>query len=72
MTLENVEDPFKNRLSFSFHMMGDWAMNGDFWVKKHISSVNKTFSPSSLNYTRFNGRSQSFDLLHVELVRRTF
>ena len=49
MTLENVEDPFKNRLSFSFHSMGDWAMNGDFWVKGHISSVSKTFSPSSLN-----------------------
>ena len=25
MTLENVEDPFKNRLSFSFHNMGDWT-----------------------------------------------
>ena len=49
MTLENVEDPFKNRLSFSFHMMGNWVMNGDFWVKEHISSVSKTFSPSSLN-----------------------
>ena len=49
MTLENVEDHFKNRLLFSFHMMGDWVMNGDFWVKEHISSVSKTFSPSSLN-----------------------
>ena len=49
MTLENVEDPFKNRLSFIFHMMGDWAMNGDFWVTEHILSVSKTFSPSSLN-----------------------
>ena len=49
MTLENVEDPFKNRLSFEYHIMGDWAMNGDFWVKEHISSVSKTFSPSSLN-----------------------
>ena len=33
MTLENVEDPFKNRLSFEHHAMGDWAMNGDYWVK---------------------------------------
>ena len=49
MTLENVKDPFKNRLSFGYHMMGDWAMNGDFWVKENISSVSKTFSPSSLN-----------------------
>ena len=24
-------------------------MNGDFWVKEHISGVSKTFSPSSLN-----------------------
>ena len=30
MALENVEDPLKNRLSFSFHRMGDWAGNGDF------------------------------------------
>ena len=30
MTSENVEDPYKNRLSFSFYSMGDWAMNGDF------------------------------------------
>ena len=42
MTLENVKDPFKNRLSFGYHMMGDWAMNGDFWVKENISSVSKT------------------------------
>ena len=49
MTLENVEDPFKNRLSFGYHGMGDWAMNGDYWVKEHVSSVSKTFSPSSLN-----------------------
>ena len=49
MAMENVEDPFKNRLSFGFHMKGDWAMNGDFWVKEHISGVSKTFSPSSLN-----------------------
>ena len=49
MAIENVEDPFKNRLSFSFDRMGNWAMNGDFWVKEQISSVSKTFSPSSLN-----------------------
>ena len=49
MPIKNVEDPFKNRLSFSFHFMGDWAASGDFWIKKYISSVSKTFSPSSLN-----------------------
>ena len=49
MAIENVKNPFKNRFSFSFHGMGDWAGNGDFWVKEHISGVSKTFSPSSLN-----------------------
>ena len=49
MTLENVEDPFKNRLSFSFHSMGDWRGSGDFQIKKYFSSVSKTFRPSSLN-----------------------
>ena len=49
MALENVEDPLKNRLSFSFHRMGDWAGNGDFWVKEHISGVSKVFNPSSLH-----------------------
>ena len=29
--------------------MGDWAMNGDYWVKEHFWCVSKTFSPSSLN-----------------------
>ena len=49
MAIENVENPFKNKLSFSFHRMGDWAMNGDFWVKEYISGASKTFSPSCLN-----------------------
>ena len=49
MTLENVEDSFKNRLSFEHNAMGDWVMNGDYWVKEHFSSVSKTFCPSSLN-----------------------
>ena len=49
MTLENVEDFFENRLSFDFDRMGDWAMNGDFWVKEHFSSVSKIFNLSSLN-----------------------
>ena len=49
MALKNVKNPFKNRLSLSFNEMCDWAMNGDFWVKKQISNVSKTFSPSSLN-----------------------
>ena len=44
MTLENVEDPFKNRFSFSFHSMGDWLVDGNYWVKEHISSVSKTFN----------------------------
>ena len=44
-----VENPFKNRLSFEFDRMGDWSMNGDLWVKEHISSNSKIFSLSSLN-----------------------
>ena len=49
MNLENVEDPFRNRLSFGYHGMGDWLMSDNYWVKEHFSSVSKTFSPSSLN-----------------------
>ena len=29
MSVENVEKPFKNRLSFDFSVMGDWAIGGD-------------------------------------------
>ena len=35
MALENVEDSFKNRLSFSFSKQGDWAMDHDFYIKEH-------------------------------------
>ena len=34
---------------FEFSVLGDWAMNGDFWVKEHISSNSKIFNLSSLN-----------------------
>ena len=51
MSMENVEDPFKNRLSFDFLRLGDWAMNHDFHIKEYISSVSKVFSPLSLNIT---------------------
>ena len=49
MSIENVESSFKNRLLFDFSAIGDWAMNGDFWVKDHISSNSKIFNLSSLN-----------------------
>ena len=49
MTLENVEDRFKNRLSFGYYSMGDWLMDGDYWVKDFIVCASKVFSPSSLN-----------------------
>ena len=49
MTLENVEDSFKNRLPFDFDRMGDWSMNDDFEVKEHISCTSKIFNLSSLN-----------------------
>ena len=49
MSIENVESSFKNRLLFEFSRLGDWAMNGDFWVKEHISSNSKVFNLSSLN-----------------------
>ena len=49
MSIENVENPFKNRLSFDFDRMGDWSMNGDFEVKEHISCISKIFNLSSLN-----------------------
>ena len=29
MSIKNIENPFKNRLSFKFNRMGDWSMNGD-------------------------------------------
>ena len=51
MALENVEDPFKNRLSFEFLRQGDWAMDHDFYIKEHISNDSKIFSPLSLNIT---------------------
>ena len=49
MSIENVESSFKNRLLFEFSKLGDWAMNGDFWVKEHISTNSKIFNLSSLN-----------------------
>ena len=49
MSIETVENPFKNRLSFDFDGMGDWSMNGDFEVKEHISCISKIFNLSSLN-----------------------
>ena len=49
MTLENVEDPFKNRLSFWYHGMCDWLIDGDYWVKDYIACASKILSPSSLN-----------------------
>ena len=51
MALENVEDPFKNRLSFRFSRPGDWAMDHDFYIKEHISNDSKIFSPLSLKIT---------------------
>ena len=33
MTLENVEDPFKNRLSIEYMSMGDWMMDEDYWIE---------------------------------------
>ena len=54
MSIENVENPFKNRLSFEFDRLGDWAMNGDFEIKEHISSTSKIFSLSSLNINNIN------------------
>ena len=44
MTFENVEDPFENRLSFGHYVKGDWAGNGDYWVKEHFSSVSNLSS----------------------------
>ena len=49
MSIEKAEDSFRNRLSVSFHEMGDWAGNGDYWVKDHFDCASKVFSPSSLN-----------------------
>ena len=54
MSVENVENPFKNRLSFEFDRLGDWAMNGDFEIKEHISSTSKIFSLSSLKINNIN------------------
>ena len=54
MSVENVENPFKNRLSFEFDRLGDWAMNGDFEIKEHISSTSKIFSQSSLKINNIN------------------
>ena len=51
MALENVQDPFKNRLSFRFSRQGDWAMDHDFYIKEHISNDSKIFSLLSLNIT---------------------
>ena len=49
MSIENVENPFKNRLLFEFSRSGDWAMNGDWEVKEHITTNSKIFNLSSLN-----------------------
>ena len=44
MALENVEDPFKNRRSFSFARQGDWAMGHDFYIKEHFTCGCKIMS----------------------------
>ena len=49
MSIKNVKDPFKNRLSFEFLRQGDWAMDHDFYIKEHISNDSKIFIPLSLN-----------------------
>ena len=54
MSVDNVENPFKNRLSFEFDRLGDWAMNGDFEIKEHISSTSKIFGLSSLKINNIN------------------
>ena len=49
MSIKNVKNPFKNRLSFEFLRQGDWAMDHDLYIKDHISNDSKIFNPSSLN-----------------------
>ena len=49
MSIENIENYFKNRLSFDFDRISDWSMNGNFEVKEHISCISKIFNLSSLN-----------------------
>ena len=51
MTLENVEDPFKNRLLTEYMSMGDWMMDGDYWIKKHIKGQSNIINLSSLRIT---------------------
>ena len=41
----------KNRLSFRFTGLGDWAIGHDFHVKSHFTCSSKIFSPSCLNIT---------------------
>ena len=52
--MESALSLFKNRLSFEYIGIGDWLMNGDYWVKDHFGSNSKIFSLSSLNINNIN------------------
>ena len=45
MSIENVDIPFKNRLSLKFVHEGDWSMNHDFFIKDHLSTESEIFDP---------------------------